>query len=69
MKLFILGFITPLLEEMNIPVVGKEIEFDVKYEAHLDWTGFLMESTYIITKTDREKKTTLHTSHEPLTPH
>lgn len=26
-KLFILGFITPLLEAMNIPLVGKEVEY------------------------------------------
>ncbi|KAF3508624.1 hypothetical protein F2Q69_00008821 [Brassica cretica] len=40
-KLFILGFITPLLEVMNIPLVGDEIEFAVMDEVHLDRTGFL----------------------------
>ncbi|KAF2574877.1 hypothetical protein F2Q70_00002384 [Brassica cretica] len=40
-KLFILGFITPLLEAMNIPLVGDEIEFAVMDEVHLDQTGFL----------------------------
>ncbi|KAF3541401.1 hypothetical protein F2Q69_00019732 [Brassica cretica] len=40
-KLFILGFITPLLEAMNIPLVGDEIEFTVMDEVHLDRNGFL----------------------------
>ena len=40
-KLFILRFITPLLETMNIPLVGDGIEFAVMDEVHLYRTGFL----------------------------
>ncbi|KAH0894011.1 hypothetical protein HID58_056440 [Brassica napus] len=44
-KLFILGFITPLLEVMNIPLVGDEIEFAVMDETGLvSWMGSLMGS-------------------------